>query len=290
MKPKHITLLIVVAVVLVLIGLSLYTVDEREQAVVTRLGEVRRAVPDAGLHWKIPFFENVHKFSRMMLASDPTSVDQIYTADKKILLVDSYAIWQIMNPIRYLQSFPGGFYYAERRLAEVVFSALRQELGRHTQDEVVVMNREMVMDSVTAICDRAMQSVGVRVVDVRIKRADLPPENARSVYGRMVAERQREATRYRSNGEREAARIRAEADRDAEIMRAQARRHAEQMRGTGDAMALNTYAHAYERGADFYEFTRTLEAYENALDSNAVIVLDRNHPFLRQFNRGGSTR
>ena len=146
------------------------------------------------------------------------------------------------------------------------------------------------MDSVTVISHRAMQSVGVRVVDVRIKRADLPPENARSVYGRMVAERQREATRYRSNGEREASRIRSETDRDAEIMRAQASRYAEQMRGSGDALALNTYASAYERGVDFYEFTRTLEAYETSLDSNAVIVLDRSHPFLRQFNSGANAR
>lgn len=290
MKPKYITALILLAVVVILVGMSLYTVDEREQAVITRLGEVRRTVYEPGLHWKTPFVEQVHKFSRMMMPSDPTTVDQIYTADKKILLLDSYGIWQIVDPVAYLQAFPGGMYYAERRLAEVIFSALRQELGRHTQDEVVVTNREALMDSVTVISHRAMQSVGVRVVDVRIKRADLPPENARSVYGRMVAERQREATRYRSNGEREASRIRSETDRDAEIMRAQASRYAEQMRGSGDALALNTYASAYERGVDFYEFTRTLEAYETSLDSNAVIVLDRSHPFLRQFNSGANAR
>ena len=146
MKPKHITALIMLEVEVVLIGMSLYTVDEREQAVITRLGEVRRSVKEPGLHWKTPFIEQVHKFSRMMMPSDPTNVDQIYTADKKILLLDSYAIWQIIDPVAYLQAFPGGMYYAERRLAEVIISALRQEPGRHTQDEVVVTNREMVKE------------------------------------------------------------------------------------------------------------------------------------------------
>jgi len=286
MSPKAIGSLIVLAAVIIVLAASAYTVDQREQVVITRLGEVRKSVSEPGLHFKLPFFEQVHTFSKMMLASDPTTVDQIYTADKKILLLDNYAIWQIVDPVRYLQSFPGGEYYAERRLGEVVFSALRQELGRHTQDEVVTLRRETIMDSVTAISDRAMQAVGVRVADVRIKRADLPPENARSVYGRMVAERQREATRYRSNGEREAERIRAETDRDATVMRAQADQTAQRMRGLGDSKALEIYAVAYQRGAAFYEFTRSLEAYETALDSQTVIVLSKDNPFLKQFFRG----
>ena len=289
-SPKVIVSLILLAAVVILGGASLYTVDERQQAVVTRLGEVRRTVFEPGLHFKIPFVENVHRFSRMRMASDPTTIDQIYTADKKILLLDSYAIWQIVNPVAFLQGFPGGKLYAERRLAEVIFSALRQELGRHTQDEVVVTHREEIMNGVRDISHRAMEPVGVRVVDVRIKRADLPPENARSVYGRMVAERQREATRYRENGERDADRIRSEADRDAQIARAGARRYAEELRGLGDATALKTYADAYQRGAAFYEFTRTLQAYETAIDSNTVLVLGADNPFLKYFSRGPGAR
>ena len=214
MKSRSFMTTAAIAVVaLVLIGSSVYTVDEREQVVITRLGRIVKSVRQAGLHFKTPFLDNVNRFSKQMLESDPTTESAIYTADKKILLVDNYAVWQIVNPELYLQAFPGGEYYAERRLGEVIFSALRQELGRHTQDEVVVHNREAIMDSVTYRSNEMMAPTGVRVVDVRIKRADLPPENARSVYGRMVAERQREATRYRSNGEREATRIMAEADR-----------------------------------------------------------------------------
>lgn len=290
MNNRGVAALVLLAVVLIVGGGSIYTVDEREQAVVTRLGKVKRAISEAGLHFKTPFVEKVHSFSDMMMASDPTTVDQIYTSDKKILLLDNYAIWQIVDPVAYLQAFPGGEYHAERRLGEVIFSALRQELGRHTQDEVVVTRREVIMDTVTAVSHRAMGPMGIRVADVRIKRADLPPENARSVYGRMVAGRQREATRYRSNGEREGERIRAETDRDAEIMRAQAQRWAEQTRGTGDAGALETYASAYRRGPEFYEFTRSLQAYESSIDSNSTLVLTRDTPFLKYFYGGPDAR
>ena len=173
MSTRMIAALIALAAALVLITASAYTVDVREQAVITRLGQVKHSVQEPGLHFKVPFLDQVHTFSRMMMASDPAKVDQIYTADKKILLLDNYAIWQIIDPVAYLKAFPGGEQYAEARLGEVIFSALRQQLGRHTQDDVVVFERATIMDSVTAICDRAMQPAGVRVADVRIKRADL---------------------------------------------------------------------------------------------------------------------
>jgi len=286
MNPRMIGGLIVAVLVLIVGFASVFTVDLREQAVVTRLGEVRRTVTEAGLHSKVPFLDKVHTFNKMMVESDPTTEDQIYTADKKILLLDNYAIWQIVDPVLFLKAFPGGEFFAEKRLGEVVFSALRQELGRHTQDEVVVTRREMIMDSVSIISDRAMRPTGVRVVDVRIKRADLPPENARSVFNRMVAERQREATRYRSNGEREGSRIRAEAERDARVTLASARQRSEATRGDGDAKALAAYARAYQRDPRFYEFTRTLQAYEATVDSQSVIVLTSQSEFARRFFRG----
>lgn len=286
MTPKAIGTLIAVVAALILIGGTFYTVDVREQAVITRLGEVKKSVREAGLHVKAPFLDKVHTFSKMMIETDPTTEDQIYTADKKILLLDNYAIWQIVDPTLFLQAFPGGEPFAEKRLGEVVFSALRQELGRHTQDDVVVTNREAIMDTVTAISDRAMQPTGVRVIDVRIKRADLPPENARSVFNRMVAERQREATRYRSNGEREAQRIMAEAERDAQVTVAKGKQRGEIVRGLGDAEALSAYAKAYQRDSRFYEFTRSLQAYETAVDSQTVIVLTSQSEFMKQFFRG----
>jgi modulator of FtsH protease HflC len=287
MKPKLITLGVIAVAAFILISSSFYTVDEREQVVITRLGKVAGpAIKDAGLHMKTPFLDQVHRFSNMKIQSDPSKEDQIYTSDKKILLVDNYAIWQIVEPVEYLQAFPGGEFYAERRLAEVVFSALRQELGRHTQHEVVVLNRSAIMDTVAQICDRSMRSVGIKVVDIRIKRADLPPENARSVYRRMVAERQREATRYRSNGERGAAEIRGEAERDAKITLARAVRGAQTERGLGDSRAVEVYARAYNRDVAFYEFSRALKAYESAIDSGSVLVFSKKSPFLKHFFRG----
>lgn len=283
MKPKTIGWLIGGVAAFVLLLASVYTVNQREQAVITRLGEIRYTQRTPGLHLKMPFVDQVHTFNKMMMESDPTQEDQIYTADKKILLVDNYAIWQIVDPIQYLQAFPGGETYAERRLSEVVFSALRQELGRHTQDDVVVTRRETVMDSVTAISDRAMRQTGVRVLDTRIKRADLPPENAQSVYGRMVAERQREATRYRSHGEREGNRIMSQADRDAQVLLARARQREQEVRGRGDSRAIETYAKAYQRDPAFFEFMRSMEAYESALDSQTVFLLSRQSPFLKEF-------
>ncbi len=286
MNTKQIAGLIALVAAFILITSSAYTVDVRQQAIVTRLGKIKKSVTQPGLHFKMPFLDKVHKFSKMMLASDPAKVDQIYTADKKILLLDNYAIWQIVDAEAYLKAFPGGERYAEARLGEVIFSALRQQLGRHTQDEAVVHEREVIMDSVTTISDRAMRQMGIRVADVRIKRADLPRENTRSVYGRMIAERQREATRYRSNGEREGGRIRAEADRDAQVTLARAQERAQQLRGRGDSQALDTYARAYNRDRRFYEFTRSLQAYESALDSQTVMVLSSKNPFLQRFFQG----
>jgi len=286
MSSRSTAILIALGVAFIVFVSSTYTVDVREQAVITRLGKIHESVPEPGLHFKMPVIDDVHKFSKMMLASDPAKIDQIYTADKKILLLDNYAIWQIVDAQAYLKAFPGGERYAEARLGEVIFSALRQQLGRHTQDEVVVTEREIIMDSVTTISDRAMRQMGIRVADVRIKRADLPPENARSVYGRMVAERQREATRYRSNGDREGGRIRAEADRDAQVTLARAQQRAQQTRGTGDSRALDTYAKAYNRDRRFYEFTRSLQAYESAIDSQTIMVLSSRHPFLNRFFQG----
>jgi modulator of FtsH protease HflC len=287
MSPKLITLGVLAAAVFILASSSFYTVDEREQVVITRLGKVvGSAVQDAGLHMKTPFLDQVHRFTNMKIQSDPSKEDQIYTSDKKILLVDNYAIWQIVDPVEYLQAFPGGEYYAERRLAEVIFSALRQELGQHTQHEVVVLNRGAIMDTVAHICNRSMSSVGIRVVDVRIKRADLPQENARSVYRRMVAERHREATRYRSNGDRAAAEIRGQAERDAKITLARAVRGAETERGRGDSRAVEVYAQAYSRDVRFYEFSRALDAYGTAIDSGTVLVLSKKSPFLKHLFRG----
>ena len=291
MKNRNSVIIAVIgAVVLILLGSSVYTVDEREQVVITRLGKIVRSIQQAGIHLKTPFLENVNRFSAQRLESDPTTESAIYTADKKILLVDNYVVWRIIDPELYLQAFPGGEYYAERRLGEVIFSALRQELGRHTQDEVVVHNREAIMDTVTSTSDQAMRPMGVEVIDVRIKRADLPPENARSVYGRMVAERQREATRYRSNGEREATRIMSEADRDAQITLARAQQMAQGLRGLGDGQAVKTYATAYNRDRGFYEFSRSLESYESALDSSATLVLTSRSPYLKYFFKGRQGR
>jgi membrane protease subunit HflC len=282
---RIISALIVLVVVIIAFG-SLFTLQEWEQAVITQLGEVKRTIYEPGLHTKIPMLQTVHKFDKWLLQSDPGESDLIYTLDKKNLQLDNFVIWRIQDPVAYLKSFPGRRWAAERRLDEIVFSQLRKVLGLHTQDEIVIKERESIMDSVTALCNLVTDSLGIDVIDVRIKRADLPQANERAVFARMKAEREREAEGYRSRGQAHAAQVRAYAQLTADSVKATADQLSEQVRGGGDASALEIYAKAYQRDPRFYEFTRSLLAYETALDTQTVLILSPNDRFLKQFRRG----
>ncbi|MBT4482428.1 MAG: protease modulator HflC [Candidatus Latescibacteria bacterium] len=280
MKVRDYTIIIIVFAVIFLVGSSLYVVDETEQVVITQFGAViEPAVTGAGLHFKLPFVQKITVLDKRLLDYD-TSPRAIYTEDKKNLLVDNYAKWRIRDPITFIRSF-GTEVVAQARLDDIIYAGLREELGRHTLTEVISVNREAIMNAVTEKCHNIAKEFGVDIVDVRIKRADLPEENKSAVFNRMRAERERMAMRYRSEGAEESQKIRAGADLMKRSIEAGAYRISEQIRGTGDSLAVKIYADAYRRDPQFYSFIRTLTAYKNTIDKNTVLVLPLDTEFLK---------
>ncbi|RKY65398.1 MAG: protease modulator HflC [Candidatus Latescibacterota bacterium] len=270
--------------VVMVLSMVTFTVDETNQAVVVRMGEPVRVVKEPGLHFKLPFpVETVHKFDKRLLEYDSAPA-QIYTKDKKNLIVDNYARWRIVDPLAFLKTVrtEAG---ALSRLDDIVYAVLREELGRHTLSEVVAKNRELIMRTVTQKCDRAAGKLGIEVVDVRIKRADLPKENERYVFDRMRAERHKMANQYRSEGEEMALKIRAQTDLEKRRILAEAYRKAEEIKGEGDAEASRIYAEAYKKDPEFYAFIRSLQAYDAVMDSSTVLVLPPEGPFFRYLRR-----
>ena len=272
---------IVIALVVTLFAanLMLFTVSEVEQVVVTQFGKPKRVITAAGLHYKMPFIEKITVFDRRLLDYD-SAADPIFTKDKKILLLDNYARWRIVDPLLFMQALRTED-EALARLDDIIYSELRKELGQHELSEVVSENREAIMDTVANRSAMAARVYGIEIVDVRVKRADLPPENEAAVYNRMRAERDREAKAYRSEGEEQALKIRAETDLESASIRAAAYEEAQGTRGKGDAEALSIYAAAYRNAEEFYEFTRTLEAYETSLDEKTILVQPADTDFFR---------
>ena len=271
MNRKIVIAIVLVIVIVIVLAGSVFTVDETEQAIVTRLGKYVRTVSEPGLGFKVPFVEKVHKFEDRVLEYDAAAAP-IITSDKKHLVIDNYARWRIVEPLKLYQTVrdESG---AQARLDDIVFSEIREELARHTLTEIVSVNREAIMEKVHKQCDNKAREYGIEVMDVRIKRADLPGEVAHSVYARMKAERQRIAKKYRSEGEEEAVKIRAQTDKEKTILLAESYRQAEKLKGEGDAEAIKIYAEAFEKDPEFYAFVRTLKAYEKSLKRDTTIVL-----------------
>ena len=273
---------LVVVIVVALFGANLvtFTVNEVEQVVVTQFGQPRDVITEPGLYFKLPDpIQRITVFDKRLLDYD-SDADPIYTKDKKILLLDNYARWRIVDALQFMQALRTEN-EAQARLDDIIYSELRKELGQHELAEVIATNREAIMDTVTVRAAVAALVYGIEIVDVRVKRADLPPENEAAVYNRMRAERAREAMAYRSEGEEQALKIRAETDLESASIRATAYETAQGTRGKGDAEALGIYAAAYRGAGDFYEFTRTLEAYESALDEKTILVQPVGTDFLR---------
>ena len=279
MNIKIISTIVLVVVIIAVLAASLFTVDETEQVIVTQLGKFIREIKQPGLHFRIPLIQAVHKFEARVLEYDAEAA-KIITDDKKHLVIDNYARWKIVDPLKFYQTVgnePG----AQSRLDDIVFSELREELARHTLTEIVSVNRAQIMDRVTEQCSQKASDYGIDVIDVRIKRADLPQDVTHSVFDRMKAERQRIAKKYRSEGEEEAVKIRAQTDKDKTILLADSYMQAEKTKGEGDAEAVRIYAEAYERDPEFYSFVRTLEAYENSLSEGTTIVLPSDSEFFQ---------
>jgi membrane protease subunit HflC len=271
-------ILIIVIIAVALVN-SLFTVDETEQAIVTQLGKFVREVKEPGLHFKIPLIQKEHKFEARVLEYDAAAA-KIITDDKKHLVIDNYARWKIAEPLKFYQTV-GNEFGAQSRLDDIVFSEMREELARHTLTEIVSVNRGQIMEKVGEQCNQKAADYGIQVIDVRIKRADLPQEVTHSVYDRMKAERQRIAKKYRSEGEEESVKIKAETDKNKTILLADSYMQAEKTKGEGDAEALKIYAQAYEKDPEFYAFVRTLEAYVNSLSKDTILILPDDSEFFK---------
>ena len=251
---------------------TMIMVDETEQIVILQFGKPIRTIKDPGLNWKLPVpFQTSNSFEKRLLEYD-VPPEEILSKDKKSLIIDNYVRWRIVDPLLFLQTVKA-VPTAKTRLDDIVYSELRQELGTHDMVEIITENRALVMEKVTKASNEETSKYGIEVIDVRIRRVDLPQENEASIYARMEAERKRQANKFRSEGEEEAQKIRAATDRDKTVILAEAYKKSQQIRGEVEAKALDIYAASYSKDSDFYEFTRTLETYEKVIDKKTTLVL-----------------
>ncbi len=283
MEKKIMYILVGIFAAVIFLNSLFYTVDETEQVVVVRFGEIVNTVTEAGLKIKLPFIESVEVFEKRLLEYD-AAPKEIISQDKKTLVVDNFARWRISDLTTFYERVRTEN-LAQNRLDEIIYSDLRNELGKYTFNEIISENRQDIMDQVAALSNVKTADLGIEIVDVRIKRADLPPENEAAVFERMRAERRRQANLSRSEGEEESLKIRAETDKQATIIQAEAYQISQQVRGAGDATALKIYADAYNRDPDFFQFMRTLEAYEKTLKDETTVVLSPDSDFLRYLTR-----
>jgi membrane protease subunit HflC len=275
------------AIVLIVLGVvvlatayqSVFTVDQTERAIVVQLGKPVAGPLSPGLHFKLPFVQTNVNFNARLLDYDANPAE-ILTKDKKNMVVDNYSKWRIVRPLEFYKTVRT-IASAQSKLDDIIYSKMREALGQYTLIEVVSTKRVEIMRRVTHASNKTAQSLGIEVVDVRIKRTDLPPENERAIFGRMRAERERIAKQYRSEGREAAAKIRAKADKEKTIILAQAQKQADVLRGEGDAKAVAVYAEAVKQDPGFYAFKRSLDAYERSFKNNSRMVLTPNDKFLR---------
>jgi membrane protease subunit HflC len=287
MKEKLPLLLGSITLAIVLASTSLFTVDQRQYAIVFQLGEVRNVIEQPGLHFKWPLVQNVRVFDRRILTLDSADPERFITSEKKNVLVDLFVKWRITDVKQYYISVGGNERLAETRLLQTVNAGLREEFGRRTVHEVVSGERDKIMEDMRSKANVDAVKIGVEIVDVRLKRVDLPSEVSESVYRRMEAERKRVANELRSRGSAEAEKIRADADRQREIIVAEAYREAQKIKGEGDAQAAAIYGSAFGSNPEFYAFYRSMDAYQKSFRSKSdVLVIEPNSDFFRYLKNG----
>lgn len=280
MKPIA---MIIGAVVLVLAYNSVFTVNMTQTALVLQLQEYQKTIHEPGLYFKIPIYQEVRYFTKQLLVNDEEPTEVI-TKDKKNLLIDSYSMWRIVDPLLFFQtvhSERGG----QARLDDIIKSELRVELGTHDLIDVVTITREAIMTKVATEVNVQSIKYGIEVLDVRIKRADLPAEIANSIFSRMRTERERIAKEYRSEGKEEATKIRAETDKERVILIAEAYKQEQIIRGDGDGKSTKIYADAFNKDPKFYSFMRSMQAYKQSFQSGTTILLSEKSDFLEFLNK-----
>ncbi|WP_415035417.1 protease modulator HflC [Azonexus sp.] len=270
------------------VAMSVFTVDQRQYALVFQMGEVKRVVTEPGLNFKLPLVQNVRFFDNRILTLDSADPERFITSEKKNVLVDSFIKWRIVDPKLYYVSVGGDETRARTRLSQTVNAGLREEFGKRLVHDVISGERDKIMERMREKADTDARRIGVKIVDVRLKRVELPDEVSGAVYSRMEAERKRVANELRSEGAAEAEKIRADADRQREVIVAEAYRDAQKTKGEGDAKAAALYAEAFNKNPEFYAFYRSLEAYRNSFASkNDILVVEPNSDFFKYMKNLG---
>lgn len=273
---------------LFLAGSSMFIVDQREKAIVFQLGEVVSVKSDPGLYFKIPMVQSVRFFDSRILTMDAEEPDRYITSEKKNVLVDLFVKWRIIDVKQYYISVRGDEDMAKVRLSQTVNASLRDEFGNRTVHEVISGERDQIMEIMRQKADRDARKIGIEVVDVRLKRVDLPAEVSLSIYRRMEAERTRVANELRSTGAANSEKIRADADRQREVIMAEAYRDAQTIKGQGDAKAAEIYAEAFQKNPEFYSFYRSLEAYKQSFRNKGdIMILEPTSEFFKYMKSSG---
>jgi membrane protease subunit HflC len=290
MKTSFAAVLVVLVVLLVLASMSLFVVDQRQKAIVFRLGEVVSIKSEPGLYWKLPVVEDVRFFDVRIHTVDADEPERFLTSEKKNVLVDSFVKWRISDVKQYYVSVGGDARRARDRLSKTVNDSLRAEFGKRTVHQVISGERDDIIELMRAKVDEDAAKIGVKVLDVRLKRVDLTKEISDAVYRRMEAERKRVANELRSTGFADAEKIRADADRDREIIVANAYGDAQKVKGDGDAQAAALYARSFKRDPEFYSYYRSLEAYRQSFRNKSdLLILEPGSDFFKYMKspRGG---
>jgi membrane protease subunit HflC len=280
---KGTLLIIIIVAILFLANLSLFIVDETKQAIVLQFGKPIRVISEPGLNFKLPFIQNVVFFEDRLLVYDAAPTE-IITKDKKTLIVDNYARWRIIDPLKFLQTVRD-LNGAQARLDDIVYSELRVDLGLFNMSEIVSEKREGIMERVTKISNEKANTYGIEIIDVRIKRVDLPPENEKYIFDRMKAERERIAKQYRAEGQEESAKIIAETEREKTVILAEAYKTAQTLKGEGEAESIRIYAESFNQDPEFYKFYRTLEAYRKTFKDKTTVLLSTDSEFLKYLTK-----
>lgn len=281
-------LLALVVAALLVASQSLYTVDMKQYAIRFQLGEIVETQANAGLYAKIPLLQNIRYYDKRVLLLDNNEPDRITTSEKKPLLVDFFVLWRIVDVKQYYISVQGDEEAARRRLSQTVRSNLAEEINKRTVHEVISGERDKIMATTRQKADVDAKTIGVEIVDVRLRRVELPPDVTGPVYARMESERRRVANELRSQGQAESEKIRADADRQRTVILADAYREAQTIKGEGDAKASAIYAAAYGVNGEFYAFYRSLEAYKASFKGKGdLMVLDPSSEFFRFFRNPG---
>ena len=283
-KSLKLPLLIVGYIAILVVARTFYIIDEREQAIITMFGQPMRTVREPGLYMKVPFIHSLQRFDKRVLSSDAQAVEYL-TSDKKRVVVDHISRWRITDPLEFYRTVrtEAG---ALIRLNDIVTGRLREEIAKRSFIDFVREQREAIVQAVSQDARAwVKQQFGIELIDVRIKRLDLPREVQASVYARMQAERQRIAKKYRAEGEEQAREIRANVNKEAQIVLAKSYEQAQKLMGEGDAQATAIYASAYEKDPEFYSFMRRLETYERSLGAGTTIILDADSDLLKYLEK-----